>query len=544
MSSSKKQLYFCPLKEQCPEVKKKSQPESTNDNYFEVEDPTNPKCKCGQTACPANSSWLNKSFAGLPNKHWCWIAPAAVTALGFLIIQGPKMKEAQQKKRQEAALVKAEKQRLEDERLAQEASKPKLKPEPISPSKPASVKTDGTGTLNAGAEETTKVTQTQVAVTTQIETTVTKTRRPRVPKSVAIFVVNRIGAVGEATKAAFEDLITSQVTSQGYTLISKEDILGDKTVAEKAGFNFDDQTVLSWARDSGAEYALVVSMTQLSQLTKKFDDNRNDIHVNNIVGSLNATYKFLGIDKGSSLKTGLLSSNKTARAGSDSGNLPEIKQANLDAMLTDLSIQIGDDVNERNVDSTGGGSVQAPGSTQIETSGGNGRSSGLPPPADASGLVDVILNCTVDSMAIPEVYKKDGSWVVGGNSTVASLSGVSVEVDGIVAGTTPGALKVRPGLHKLRLSREGYADITKVVNFIQGQELSFSMQMTALKRARIMDELNWMQSLKNGQILTEGEASRMNGQGEFYRNSKVSVDTKESHQSSINKNIEVKKVDD
>lgn len=544
MNENDKKLFVCSTR-----GSKKPCDNARNDNSykFSLEAGAKQKCPCGEKAISAEEFDrkinFNKVVAGLPVKHWCWIAPAAVAGLAFLIIQGPKMKEAQQKKRQEAALVKAEKQRLEDERLAQEAAKPKLKPEPISPSKPASVKTDGTGTLT-GADETTKITQTQVAVTTHTETTVTKTRHPRVPKSVAVFVVNRIGPAGEATKAAFEDLITSQVTGQGYTLISKEDILGDKTVAEKAGFNFDDQTVLSWARDSGAEYALVVSMTQLSQLTKKFDDNRNDIHVNNIVGSLKGTYKFLGIDKGSSLKTGLLSSNKTARAGADSGDLPEIKQANLDAMLTDLSIQIGDDVNERNVDSSGGGSVQAPGSTQTETSGGNGRSTGLPPPADASGLVDVILNCTVDSMAIPEVYKKDGSWVVGGSSTVASLSGVSVEVDGIVAGTTPGALKVRPGLHKLRLTREGYADITKVVNFIQGQELSFSMQMTALKRARIMDELNWMQSLKNGQILTEGEASRMNGQGEFYRNSKISVDTKENHQSSINKNIEVKKVDD
>ncbi len=36
-------------------------------------------------------------------------------------------------------------------------------------------------------------------------------------------------------------------------------------------------------------------------------------------------------------------------------------------------------------------------------------------------------------------------------------SGAAVEIDGVVAGTAPGTIRVRPGVHEVRVTREGYA---------------------------------------------------------------------------------------
>ena len=59
-------------------------------------------------------------------------------------------------------------------------------------------------------------------------------------------------------------------------------------------------------------------------------------------------------------------------------------------------------------------------------------------------------------------------------------AGAAVEVDGVVVGTTPGAFQIRPGVHEVRVSKEGYATWEKSVAFADGMELSVPLELSAV----------------------------------------------------------------
>jgi hypothetical protein len=48
---------------------------------------------------------------------------------------------------------------------------------------------------------------------------------------------------------------------------------------------------------------------------------------------------------------------------------------------------------------------------------------------------------------------------------------VTVELDGVALGSAPGIIPGRPGLHKIRLSREGFDPWERTINIYDGQNL-------------------------------------------------------------------------
>lgn len=66
----------------------------------------------------------------------------------------------------------------------------------------------------------------------------------------------------------------------------------------------------------------------------------------------------------------------------------------------------------------------------------------------------------------------------------ASESGAAVEVDGVVIGTAPGTFRIRPGVHEVRVTKEGYATWEKSVAFADGMELNVPLELSAVGVAR------------------------------------------------------------
>lgn len=64
------------------------------------------------------------------------------------------------------------------------------------------------------------------------------------------------------------------------------------------------------------------------------------------------------------------------------------------------------------------------------------------------------------------------------------VAGAAVEVDGVVVGTAPGTIQVRPGVHEVRVTREGYATWEKSVAFADGQVLDVPLELSATGVAR------------------------------------------------------------
>lgn len=71
------------------------------------------------------------------------------------------------------------------------------------------------------------------------------------------------------------------------------------------------------------------------------------------------------------------------------------------------------------------------------------------------------------------------------NVTVKSTAeGAAVEVDGVVVGTAPGTFQIRPGVHEVRVTKEGFATWEKSVAFVDGQTLDVPMELSAVGLAR------------------------------------------------------------
>lgn len=74
--------------------------------------------------------------------------------------------------------------------------------------------------------------------------------------------------------------------------------------------------------------------------------------------------------------------------------------------------------------------------------------------------------------------------VLAGVTVTASAPGAAVEVDGVVIGTAPGTFRIRPGVHEVRVTKEGYATWEKSVAFADGMELNVPLELSAAGLAR------------------------------------------------------------
>ena len=74
--------------------------------------------------------------------------------------------------------------------------------------------------------------------------------------------------------------------------------------------------------------------------------------------------------------------------------------------------------------------------------------------------------------------------VLAGVTVTASAPGAAVEVDGVVVGTAPGTFRIRPGVHEVRVTKEGYATWEKSVAFADGMELNVPLELSGAGLAR------------------------------------------------------------
>ena len=73
---------------------------------------------------------------------------------------------------------------------------------------------------------------------------------------------------------------------------------------------------------------------------------------------------------------------------------------------------------------------------------------------------------------------------LAGVTVTASAPGAAVEVDGVVVGTAPGTFRIRPGVHEVRVTKEGYATWEKSVAFADGMELNVPLELSGAGLAR------------------------------------------------------------
>jgi hypothetical protein len=378
-------------------------------------------------------------------------------------------------------------------------------------------------------------------------------------RKAAIFVENRAGKAFDDKVPVLEDFITSRVTEQGFSVLSREVLInafkdystvGSKvsgtnvpeskleqqlsddvyalkmmqaigemffgsfkgipteepkvSVPEAPPVNLDQQlsrnsSALRLAQMMGADYIIAASITSFGMEKKAFEGY--GVKTVNLVHNLRVSYKILEAVQGGSLVADTVKVSKTTRftEGSHTEDSDMINE-----LLDEASIKVAESLSKKRI---------------------------IPPPPKPD-LVEITIACGMQDLAqlpvsIPDVrLTKDNTVVIGENKLEVQLLDVTVELNGTVIGSAPGTFRAPPGLSKIRLSREGFRDWERTINVMAGQKLKVALQMSDAGYARWKDNTAFLQKLKNGEKLTDAAVKAIEGAAQMLRQSGYKVDVK------------------
>lgn len=349
-----------------------------------------------------------------------------------------------------------------------------------------------------------KVTE-RVVTTTSREVEATK---PRVLKA-AIFVSNNAHCDAAERLNAIEDMIISGVTQQGLQVIARETALNAVQKLDNGGATankLDDElaknsSAIRLAQNLGADLVLHVSVTSYDTKTNKVD--AYGVKATTEQQTLRLTYKLIDGVTGGSMAAETVTARRNAQTTSTAS---EDNQGVLNDLLEEAAQKVATSV-KRSLDDGRLASVSA-----------------------APRLVTLSILTEAADVMIPDVRIGAENTVTISESKfkVTPLS-VTVEIDGIAVGSAPGKVQVRPGLSKLRLTRDGFRPYERTINATDGLSLVAALQMSDAGYARWQDATTFLNALKNGAKLTDAQVKVLEGKARMLEQSgyRINVNTKE-----------------
>ena len=343
---------------------------------------------------------------------------------------------------------------------------------------------------------------------TERVTTTTQAERDAVSKTykVAVFVSNRAGKTCDDKVASLEDYVTGQVTDLGISVISRETAANAVARIDGAAANATDtalaqgSSAVRLAQTLGADYLLQITLTGFDANARTID--AYGVQAVNVTNTLRVTYKILDGQTGASLTADTVKVSKLVQQSPTSASA----QADvLDELLADASKKVAASLKTR-IDS---GRITAP--------------------AAAQGLVTVTIQTEAADLTIPDVrIGVENTVTISESKLKVSPLSVTVEVDGVSVGSAPGDITVKSGLSKLRVTREGFKPWERTVNFMKGQKLTVALELSEDGYARWKDSTAFLNGLKNGAKLTDGEVKVLEGKAKSLEQSGFKVDTKDA----------------
>lgn len=344
-----------------------------------------------------------------------------------------------------------------------------------------------------------------------IEEPVPAATRREGPPRLAIFVKNRDPDIPESRVMALEDEVTAAATNRGFRVINREDAInavssfaseganagGSDRLGEQLDRQLSDSTsALALARNLGADFLLLVSVTSFEQSKTFYRDQGRDIAVTNRHATLRSTYR---VTSGITGETVAADNVVVRDAWRDSPNLKREEDELSDRLLAESAQQIATSLQARRpqVDDAG---VQA---------------------ADAE--IPIQLFATMADLSIPEIVQDDdGQLRVSANTYQLEVMSVEVDVDGLTVGTTGPrgeTFKVAPGLHRLRLHRTGFTPVERVISAKPGLRIMIPMELSEAGYGRWQQNTAFLNDLKAGDRLNRAQAEAFQGLGTFLKDS-------------------------
>jgi hypothetical protein len=343
------------------------------------------------------------------------------------------------------------------------------------------------------------------------------TADPKVQRKTAIIVENRAGKNLNDKVAVLEDLIAARIAGEGFTVLSRDVVTrslkdyGPTSSGEAASLDKElegNTSALRLAQNIGADFVLVPAITTYG--TEKKAYTGNDVSTVNTVHTLRVTCKIVEAGEGGAIRGANVIATKNIR--SSSGLQTESSDV-MNELLDDAAGQLAAELSKL---------VKGP--------------NALPTTVATAKLVSFSVACSMTDIkeqpiTVPDLQvTKDNQVVRSGRNLEVQALDVTVELDGVAIGSAPGTFQARPGLHKLRLSREGFKNWDRTINIVDGQKLKVALQMSEQGYNRWKDNLAFLQGLENGRKLTDAEVKLTEGMAKFWSESHYRVDTADNIQ--------------
>lgn len=326
------------------------------------------------------------------------------------------------------------------------------------------------------------------------------------PKRAAIFIKNRVGDAFADKLGAFEDLVVGEIADLGFRVISpQESVKSLQTFANEEHLTDLDKLLESrtsstrLAQNMGVDYLVVVSITTFG--TDEQNLNRPDLGISRTVADhvMRATYKIVDAGIGDALTAGTVVATKRVQQTPEATMKADVANT----LLADAAQQIA-------------GKLQGKGATAV-----------LADVSRDKKQATFLVACSMQDLSVPEVVKGDnGELMLAGNRYKLEPIAVTVELDGIVVGTAPGEFAAAPGIHTIRLSREGFKDWERTINVKDGQQLNVALTLTDEGRAYWLQMAEFFAKLKREERISEADAELIRGVAQKMRQSGIRVDKK------------------
>ena len=264
-----------------------------------------------------------------------------------------------------------------------------------------------------------------------------------IAETAAIFVFNRAGNKGDPLRQPLEDMATAQITELGWEVISRELVTntlqeypaqrkaegrGPFPVASLDAILSNNTSALRLAQNLDARYLLSVSITSLTQQNRTITAYGNKIA--QTIKTLRISYRLAEGAQGRTLISDTVTTSHTQRQTEF-----EVTTADSETplrLLAEACAKMRKSIQSKLV-------IQADSFAQQNAASG-----------DAQPTFEIV--AIINGISIPEVVvDQSGNATTGTKSYPVSASGVTVELDGVVIGSTPGAFKASAGIHKMRL---------------------------------------------------------------------------------------------
>jgi hypothetical protein len=261
----------------------------------------------------------------------------------------------------------------------------------------------------------------------------------------------------------------------------------------------DSTSALRLAQNLGADFILIPAITSYG--TEKKTYTGDGIATINVIHNLRVSYKIAEAGTGGEIKGGTVLATKTIR---QSGNLQVDNTDVINELLDDAADQLADTIAQ--------------------------NANSLPTTVAKDKMVNFRIACSMTDprqqpiMVSALGISADNTVIVTNPPIAVQPLDVTVELDGIALGSAPGAFQAYPGLHKLRLSREGFEAWERTVNVYDGQTLRVALQMSSAGYVRWADTTAFLATLDNRRKLTDAEAEKIRGLAKFYSESHYRLD--------------------